>query len=93
MESTIELPETNLSKTGIFSNEPNLILLNDDHNTFDYVIETLIKVCNFDICQAEQITIMAHFKGKAPIKSGSFEMLTPYRDAIKLRGIGCKIEL
>ncbi|HLS12012.1 MAG TPA: ATP-dependent Clp protease adaptor ClpS [Flavobacteriaceae bacterium] len=50
-----------------------LILLNDDVNTFDYVIDVLIRVCNHTPIQAEQCTLLTHFKGKCSVSSGSLE--------------------
>ncbi len=58
-----------------------LILFNDDVNTFDFVIETLIDVCGHDALQAENCAWIAHFKGKCAVKKGSFEELEPcYRE-------------
>ena len=56
----------------------SLILYNDDHNTFDYVIETLIDVCEHDPMQAENCAMIAHFKGKCPVKSSTDKELIPY---------------
>ena len=55
----------------------NLILFNDDFNTIDFVIDTLIEVCEHDPLQAEQCTLIVHFKGKCDVKSGSFNELKP----------------
>ncbi|MEC4114291.1 ATP-dependent Clp protease adaptor ClpS [Myroides pelagicus] len=52
-----------------------LVLHNDDVNTFDYVIETLIRVCNHTSLQAEQCAMLVHYKGKCTVKSGEFEKL------------------
>ncbi|GAB4313070.1 MAG: hypothetical protein Kow00127_03930 [Bacteroidales bacterium] len=54
-----------------------LVLYNDDINDFDYVIESLIDVCNHDPVQAEQCTLIAHLKGKCTVLSGSREELEP----------------
>lgn len=54
-----------------------LILWNDDVNSFDFVIETLVEVCEHDYMQAETCAMIAHFKGKCPVKSGSFDDLKP----------------
>jgi len=54
-----------------------LILFNDDHNTFDFVIETLIDVCEHDPLQAEQCALIVHHKGKCQVKSGSYNELKP----------------
>ncbi|MCZ8354689.1 MAG: ATP-dependent Clp protease adaptor ClpS [Cyclobacteriaceae bacterium] len=69
----------------------DLVVFNDDYNTFDHVIATLIKVCKHSPEQAEQCTLLIHYKGKCAVKSGSFEFLKPMRDAICEAGIDAKI--
>jgi ATP-dependent Clp protease adaptor protein ClpS len=69
----------------------DLVVFNDDYNTFDHVIATLIKVCKHSPEQAEQCTLLIHFKGKCAVKSGTFEFLKPMRDAICEAGIDAKI--
>lgn len=69
----------------------DLIVFNDDVNTFDHVIDTLIKVCKHTPEQAEQCTLLIHFKGKCAVKSGSFDFLRPMRDAICEAGIDARI--
>ncbi len=69
----------------------SLIVYNDEVNTFDHVIDTLIKVCRHAPEQAEQCTLMVHYKGKCAVKAGSFEELTPMRQAICDRGISAEI--
>ncbi|WP_340076619.1 ATP-dependent Clp protease adaptor ClpS [Leptobacterium sp. I13] len=54
-----------------------IILFNDDVNTFDHVIETLIRVCEHTPEQAEQCSIIVHYKGKCTVKTGSYEDLKP----------------
>lgn len=71
--------------------EKDLIVLNDDYNTFDHVINTLIKVCKHSPEQAEQCTMIIHYKGKCSVKKGTFEELKPQRDAICDAGIGAVI--
>lgn len=69
----------------------NLVVFNDDFNTFEHVIETLIKVCKHSTDQAEQCTWIIHFKGKCSVKTGSFEDLRPLRESICKAGIDAKI--
>jgi ATP-dependent Clp protease adaptor protein ClpS len=69
-----------------------LILLNDDHNTFDFVIESLMEVCEHDILQAEQCTIIVHYNGKCTVKMGSYKKLNPLRTALTDRGLSAVIE-
>lgn len=69
----------------------DLIVYNDDFNTFEHVIETLIKVCKHDPQQAEQCTYLIHFKGKCAVKKGTYEELNPQREAICEAGIKAAI--
>ncbi len=70
----------------------NLVVYNDDHNTFDHVINTLIKVCKHDSQQAEQCTYIIHYKGKCAVKSGTYVELKPMREGITEAGIKAAIE-
>lgn len=72
--------------------EQDLIVYNDDVNTFDHVIESLIKVCRHDTIQAEQCTHIIHYNGKCQVKRGSFEKLEPMCTALLDRGISAVIE-
>lgn len=69
----------------------DLIVFNDDYNTFQHVIETLIKVCDHTTEQAEQCTLIIHHKGKCAVKRGSFEFLKPMKEAICEVGIDARI--
>lgn len=71
--------------------EQNVIIYNDDFNTFEHVIATLIKVCKHTAEQAEQCTWLIHYKGKCAVKSGEFYKLVPIKDAICEAGIDAKI--
>ena len=59
------------------SDHYQIILYNDDINTFDHVIETLINVCDHTTLQAEQCTLIVHYKGKCSVKSGTLFDLKP----------------
>ena len=65
---------------------------NDDVNTFDWVIKTLIEVCKHEPEQAEQCAMLIHYKGKTDVKRGSFEELKTMCEAIIDRGIGATVE-
>ena len=69
-----------------------LILYNDDVNTFDFVIETLVRLCGHDNIQAEQCAILVHHKGKCSVKEGSFEKLEPICVAMLERGLSATVE-
>ncbi len=70
----------------------NLVVHNDNFNTFDHVINTLIKVCKHDVQQAEQCTYLIHYKGKCSVKNGSFTELKPMKEGITDAGISATIE-
>ena len=55
--------------------EHELILFNDDVNTFDHVIETLVSVCDHTYEQAEQCAYIVHFSGKCTVKKGKYSYL------------------
>ncbi|MFZ2906293.1 MAG: ATP-dependent Clp protease adaptor ClpS [Cyclobacteriaceae bacterium] len=69
----------------------DLVVFNDDINTFDHVINTLINVCKHTNEQAEQCTLIIHYKGKCSVKSGTYDFLKPLRDAICEAGIDGRI--
>ena len=69
----------------------NLVVFNDDVNTFEHVIETLIDVCAHTPEQAEQCTLLIHYKGKCSVKNGSWEELVPMRNEICRRGISAEV--
>ncbi len=72
--------------------DPNeLILFNDDVNTFDHVIEALIDVCEHDYVQAEQCAWVAHFKGKCAVKNGTMYELKPIKDEMINRKLSVEI--
>jgi ATP-dependent Clp protease adaptor protein ClpS len=72
--------------------EMDLIIYNDDYNSFDFVIETLQKICKHEPEQAEQCTWIIHFKGKCSVKRGSYEALEPLCTALLERGLSAEIE-
>ncbi|MCK8493998.1 MULTISPECIES: ATP-dependent Clp protease adaptor ClpS [Spirosoma] len=69
----------------------SLVVFNDDVNTFDHVIDTLIDVCHHTPEQAEQCTLLIHYKGKCAVKNGSWEELVPMRNEICRRGISAEV--
>ena len=70
-----------------------LIVWNDEVNSFEWVIETLVSVCGHTPEQAEQCAIIIDSKGKYAVKEGSYDDLKPMCDAITERGIGATIEV
>ncbi len=83
-EATVELLEEDIDVK-------DLVVFNDDFNTFDHVTKTLIRVCKHSTEQAEQCTLLIHFKGKCAVKSGSYEELKPLKEGICEAGIDAKI--
>jgi ATP-dependent Clp protease adaptor protein ClpS len=70
----------------------DLILYNDDVNTFDHVIEALIDICDHDLIQAEQCTYIVHYNGKCSVKNGTYGNLKPMREGLSDRGLSAVIE-
>ena len=70
----------------------DLIVFNDDVNTFDHVIDSLIKVCKHEVEQAEQCTYIIHYNGKCQVKRGEYEELEPLCVALLDRGISAEIQ-
>ncbi len=68
-----------------------LVLWNDDVNTFDYVIQALIEICHHTLEQAEQCTILVHYKGKCTVKTGSLEDLKPMHEKLLGRSLTSEI--
>ena len=71
----------------------NLIVWNDDVNTFEWVIETLVEVCGHNEEQAEQCAYIIHFQGKCAVRKGDYEKLKTMCDKITDRGIGATVEV
>ncbi len=71
----------------------HLVVWNDEVNTFEWVIETLVEVCNHSQEQAEQCAYIIHYRGKYSVKEGSRKELKPMCNAITERGIGATIEV
>ena len=71
--------------------DKNLVVFNDDVNTFDHVINTLVKVCRHTVEQAEQCAWIIHYKGKCTVKTGSLIDLKPKKDAICEAGIDARV--
>ena len=71
----------------------HLVVWNDEVNTFEWVIDTLIEICGHSSEQAEQCAMIIHTHGKYAVKEGNYEELKPMCDAITDRGIGATVEL
>ncbi len=68
-----------------------IVLFNDDENTFDHVIDSLISICGHEEIQAEQCTLLVHYKGKCSVKKGEYDTLEPMCTALLERGPSAEI--
>ncbi|PCI36226.1 MAG: hypothetical protein COB60_00455 [Flavobacteriaceae bacterium] len=68
-----------------------IVLFNDDVNTFDFVIDSLIDVCDHTLEQAEQCTILVHYKGKCTVKTGEYDALKSQCTKLLGRGLSAEI--
>ena len=73
-------------------NTSYLLIYNDDYNTFDWVIQSLMEICNHTFEQSEQLSLIIHYKGKATVKTASLNTLQPMKDAFIERGLSAVIE-
>jgi ATP-dependent Clp protease adaptor protein ClpS len=69
----------------------HLVLYNDDVNSFDHVINMLVKYCKHELLQAEQCAHIVHYSGKCEIKNGTFEELEPICTALLESGLSAEI--
>ncbi len=69
-----------------------LIVWNDDVNTFDWVITSLMEICHHNRKQAEQCALFIHFRGKYAVKHGEYDKLQPMCEALHDRGISATVE-
>lgn len=69
-----------------------IILHNDDVNTFEHVIVSLMEICDHDPLQAEQCAWLVHYTGKCSVKRGSFEVLRPLCESLCDRGLSADIQ-
>ncbi|MGC1392100.1 MAG: ATP-dependent Clp protease adaptor ClpS [Bacteroidales bacterium] len=70
----------------------SLILYNDDINTFEHVIKSLVEVCGHDAVQAEQCALIVHFKGSCEVKTGVVEVLNAMSRSLNAKGLNSKVE-
>lgn len=89
MSTAVEFEHETLE---LLVDQRDLVVFNDDFNTFDHVIESLIKVCKHEVEQAEQCTWIIHFNGKCQVKRGEYEKLEPMCTALLERGITAEIQ-
>ena len=85
-------PESIEQVATLEAEEHQIILFNDEVNTFDHVIECLVNICDHTPLQAEQCAYIVHFSGKCGVKSGSLEDLTPRCTALLEEGLSAEIQ-
>lgn len=90
MSGLTQIQEKSSTKKQVEINH-EIVLYNDDVNTFDHVIECLIKYCDHAPEQAEQCTILVHYKGKCTVKTGSIIELKPKCSALLEAGLSAEI--
>ncbi len=81
-----------VEKEVVSKKQNSIVIYNDDVNTFDFVINSLIEVCEHNLIQAEQCTFIIHYKGKCEVKKGDFAELRPIRNELTKRGLTAVIE-
>lgn len=72
-------------------NQNEIVLFNDDVNTFDHVIDSLIEICEHTLEQAEQCAMLVHYKGKCTVKTGEYNDLKPRCSSLLNRGLSAEI--
>lgn len=90
--STITKKKTSIKIEEILSKPYILMVHNDDYNTFDHVIECLIKICGHDQEQASQCAHLIHFTGKCDVKRGEHEVILKMHNKLKSAGLSTTIE-
>lgn len=89
--STQEQVQEQVEVSELLNGNSEIILYNDDVNTFDHVIDTLISVCNHSSEQAEQCAMLVHYTGKCTVKTGEFKKLKP--ECLRLLDAGLSAEI
>ena len=83
------LEEIEVKESILLQNE--IVIFNDDVNTFEHVIDCLINYCGHDSLQAEQCALIIHFKGKCSVKKGNLKVLKPICEALLEQGLNAQI--
>lgn len=93
MDSNFTSRPQKLSSEGVDNqNQATLVLHNDDINTFDYVMEILIEICDHSTTQAEQCATITHYKGKCEVRSGSVTAMKELRYQLISRGLKATVD-
>lgn len=93
MDSNFTSRPHKLGSEGVdHQSQAKLVLHNDEINTFDYVMEILMEVCDHSMTQAEQCATITHFKGKCEVKSGSLTVMKELRYQLISRGLKATVD-
>ncbi len=93
MDSNFTSRPQKLSSDGVdHQNQVTLVLHNDEINTFDYVMEILVEICDHSMTQAEQCATITHFKGKCEVRSGSITTMKELRHQLISRGLKATVD-
>ena len=93
MDSNFTSRPQKLSSEGVdHQNQATLVLHNDEINTFDYVMEILIEICEHSMTQAEQCATITHYKGKCEVRSGSLTAMKELRYQLISRGLKATVD-
>lgn len=90
--STIEKTSESIEILEKLIKDYEIIVYNDDVNTFDFVIDALMDVCDHEPIQAEQCTMLIHYKGKCAVKTGSYDDLKPRCSKLLELGLSAEIQ-
>ena len=89
--ATIEKTKRQTERLEAVGINNEIVLYNDDVNTFDHVIDTLIRICSHSSEQAEQCAILVHYKGKCTVKTGTYDELKPQCTGLLEAGLSAEI--
>lgn len=89
--STITKTREQFEDDVLLVDQNEIVMYNDDVNTFDHVIETLMRVCRHTAEQAEQCSLIIHYNGKCTVKTGEFAELKPQCTALLEAGLSAEI--
>ena len=89
IETDVDIAVEDFTDVGAIS---ELIVYNDDHNTFDWVIQCFVEILKHSSEQAEQLSLIVHYKGQATVKTAPMKVLRPLKDALVDRGLSAIIQ-
>jgi len=93
MDSNFTSRPQKLSSDGVdHQNQATLVLYNDDSNTFDYVMEVLVEICDHSLTQAEQCATITHFKGRCEVRTGTLTAMKELRYQLISRGLKASVD-